>query len=56
MVLCLACSENQEQQKLWALEKYVWPDIGDINSVERLCVKILPEPQIERWSRIEEIE
>ena len=36
--------------------KYVWPDIGDIDSVERLRVKILPEPQIERWTRIVEIE
>ena len=36
--------------------KYVWPDIGDIDSVERLRVKILPEPQIERWTRIVELE
>ena len=34
----------------------VWPDIGDIDSVERLRVKILPEPQIERWTRIVELE
>ena len=36
--------------------KYVWPDIGDIDSVERLCDKILPEPQLERFSRIVELE
>ena len=39
MVLCLACFENQGQQKLYiGFGKFVWPDTGDIDSVERLCV------------------
>ena len=37
--------------------KFVWPDTGDIDSVERLCVvKILLEQEIVRWSRIVERE
>ena len=36
--------------------QFVWPDIGDIDSVDRLrVVKILLEPHIERWSRIVEL-
>ena len=37
--------------------QFVWPDIGDIDSVERLSVvEIFLEPHIERWSRIVELE
>ena len=37
--------------------KFVWPDIDDIYSAERVrVVKILVEQEIVRWSRIVELE
>ena len=33
--------------------KFVWPDIDDIDSLDRSCViKVLSEPQMDRRSRI----
>ena len=50
-------TKDTKSCRLWSICGTVWPDIVDIDSVDRLrVVEIILEPHIERWSRIVEFE